>query len=104
MRQYQWPSLHRTAFDIAFAGPALSLSRTEKTQFRGNVLVKVDSPVGKLAKCSSLLELGGLLGVLQHHHQRPLFESDCARAVAAVAGIESIEGTRTYSSAMMVVL
>lgn len=33
-----------------------------------NVLVKVDSSVGKLAEGSSLLELGGLLGVLKYRH------------------------------------
>jgi hypothetical protein len=30
-----------------------------------NVLLKLDSSVGKLAECSSLLELSGLLGVLK---------------------------------------
>ena len=33
---------------------------------RVNVLVEVDSTVRELAECSSLLDLGSLLGVLQH--------------------------------------
>lgn len=37
-----------------------------------NVLVKVDSSVGKLAEGSSLLELSGLLGVLQDYHRQHL--------------------------------
>lgn len=45
-----------------------------------NVLVKVDSSVGKLAERSSLLELGGLLSVLltKVHCQLPIKSSSIA--------------------------
>lgn len=44
-------------------GSSSSSHRMEQS----NVLVKVDSSVRELAEGSSLLELGGLLGVLYHH-------------------------------------